>query len=94
MIIITIGDIISISFGIIFLLFLILFFIFSFSINLYKQKSKKWLNCFECKNYYCSGVSSVGGYSYDKCKITGNEDTHKFNEDVEYRKCKNFIAKK
>lgn len=89
MIIISIEDIISII--------LILFFIISlfilFIINLYKEKSKKWHNCFECKNYYCRDVSSFGGYRYDKCKITEVEDTHNFNDEVEYRKCKSFVKK-
>ena len=44
------------------------------------------------KNYW-RGVSSFGGYSYDKCKITEVEDTHRFNDEIEYRKCKNFVKK-
>ena len=93
MVVITLGDVIGIILGSIIVKSFILFFVISYITNKYKEKSKKWHNCFDCKNYYCRDISSVGGISYDKCKITGIEDIHEFNDDIEYRKCKDFTKK-
>lgn len=93
MVVITLSDIIGIGVFIFFVIIILLCLIVGFISNIYKEKSKKWHNCFECKHYYCRDVASFGGISFDKCKITGVEDRHDFNDSVEYRKCKNFENK-
>lgn len=93
MVVITLSEIIHYAIIGLIIIGFILACVISYIINTYKEKSKKWHNCFECKHYYCRDVASFGGISYDKCEITGIEDRHDFNDSVEYRKCKNFENK-
>lgn len=91
MVIITLSDIIGIILVVGFIAFLIIACIVSVIVDTYKEKSKKWHNCYECKNHYLKGVSSVGGYSYWKCQVTDEEVTEEPNQSyTQYRKCDKF----
>lgn len=92
--VITLSD--AIGFGII--LFILISFVICASIeliiNTYKSKSKKYHNCFKCKNYILSDVAGAGDRCWYRCKYKQEEDSYSMNDNVHYEKCSKYEEEK
>ena len=65
-----------------------------FIIITYKEHSKRYHNCFECKFWKLNDVSSAGGKCYYICERKPSiEEGFDFNEHIKYEKCKECILR-
>lgn len=87
MIIINIKTIYLISLLVIIIISLLIYLIY----KIYRKHVTH--NCFNCQYYYLTDITETGDACYYTCKKTNRIDSHRFNINVHYEKCKEYKQK-